>query len=96
MEFTKQERHEIYKEAYSLYIDEMNMNKTKTTIGMCHHMAIAMEICFPENNLQTPLSELYEFDGFRPLLSSYGEYWWASKDIETRKKIFEKIIEMTK
>lgn len=102
MEFTKQERHEIYKKAYGFYIDHLNIKNllyTKRWLsGMCVFLRITIHSTYNIDMEDVPLEVLSEFVEIKPVhvLYDFDEYWWPVGDVEIRKKTFEKLIEMTK
>jgi hypothetical protein len=90
-EFTKAERHEIYKLAYSIFLE-----KTYVT-GMCTALIFAIEVK-TENTvfhymLKDMLPELFEIE--TASIKKYFNYWWDTNDRQVRHKAFETLIKQT-
>ena len=106
-EYTKAERHEIYKKAKKDYVDWIKENREiyesggliMVYGGMCDsiHNIIEgkMRGLHPEEDTFEIGDELPEMASIKPE-QRYGVYWWPVENTELRIKMFDKIIEMTK
>lgn len=89
VEVTKEMRHNIYVEAKKYYI---KLYDPDIFIGMCK----AITITSNKLNIYIPALSLPEFLSIKPDGAFSYHYWWPIEDIETRIKMFDKLIEMTK
>jgi hypothetical protein len=91
IEFAKEERHEIYKLAYSIF------KADKYTAGMCLPLILAIEKLQEINVVSAILIELLpELNEIKPDKSKTSYvYWWPEADAETRNISFETMISQT-
>lgn len=103
MNFTKEQRHEIYKLAKKQYITDTEY--IFMGAGMCVSIAMATGDYFGKSGncmyvnifvIGNPFATFPELKSIMPAGKRPSQYWWPVYETETRIKMFNKIIEQTK
>lgn len=92
MEFTKQQRHEIYKKALEYHLSDI------PPYAMCYRIRYAIARLYPQINIHTVdiLDYLPEFAELKPKSLTTLDYWWDENDKDIRTQYFKQLIEETK
>ena len=91
MELTKEQRNEIYSEAYDTYLDYIKYNNIK--VGMCFCLnQSAYKLGHYSIDLYFDLPEFISLKGDK----SMSEHWWDRRETEPRINAFKEMINLTK
>lgn len=98
MKFTKEHRHEIYKLAYKIYLEDITafQNTNIPVDGMCN---CVIRCVYAIYGIEMGLKDLMNFKelySLKPEPTKINNYWWNRYDYKIRKEKFKEIIEMTK
>lgn len=91
-EFTKAERHEIYKRAK---VEYLNLLERYYFSGMCYAIDKAMAFIYESFHVVDPRPMLTEFTDQKPEDNKFDPFWWHKFDTESRIKAFDAMIAAT-
>ena len=98
MNFTKKQRHEIYKKAFEIHKEDIKYSKSRDyyLFGMCNNIQTAILRLYRKRYKIEDLVDLPEFIALKPKNKTINSYWWDAKNTNrTRISKYKLIIKQT-
>lgn len=92
MEFTLEQRREIYRKAYEVHLKDIEYAKKYNTLlnGMCQNMFCAYyDLKIDYTGVKDMINSLPEFKALMPKNKDTNNFWWPLYNYEIRKQMYE-------